>query len=137
MAASTSWRRARPTLPPERRLIRRETQRSSAVPTAPPGQALPAARDVAVLRQRASSLLSEIGREGREREQQRHLPYAFARKVANAGLLTFRIPKDYGGPGSSDRDAIRFVMELAAVDSNLAQALRPSFGLVEGLRAAG
>jgi hypothetical protein len=34
------------------------------------------------------------------------------------------------------RDAIRFVIELATVDSNLAQALRPNFGLVEGLLAA-
>ena len=31
------------------------------------------------------------------------------------------------------RDAIRFLIDLAAVDSNLAQALRPNFGLVEGL----
>jgi len=103
---------------------------------APPGQPLPPAYDLAVLRQRASCLLPEIGREAREREQQRHLPYALARKVANAGLLTFRIPKAYGGPGGSVRDTIRFVIELATVDSNLAQALRPNFGIVEGLLAS-
>ncbi|ABF10726.1 putative Acyl-CoA dehydrogenase (plasmid) [Cupriavidus metallidurans CH34] len=103
---------------------------------APPGNALPPAADVAILRQRAQALLPRIAEGAAIRELQRDLPYAFAREVANAGLLTFRIPKVYGGPGGTLRDAIRFVIELAAVDSNLAQALRPNFGLVEGLLAA-
>lgn len=102
-------------------------------PQAP--QPLPAAADVAVLRQRAQALLPAIGQDAAHRESRRELPFDFARQVANAGLLTFRIPKAYGGPGGSVRDAIRFVQELAAVDANLAQALRPNFGLIEGLLA--
>ena len=102
---------------------------------APPTDPLPPAADVAILRQRAQALLPEIGHDAAQREHRRELPYALARQVANAGLLTFRIPKAYGGPGGSVCDAIRFVMELATVDSNLAQALRPNFGLVEGMLA--
>ncbi|WP_084085140.1 acyl-CoA dehydrogenase family protein [Cupriavidus sp. USMAA2-4] len=100
---------------------------------APPGQPLPPAGDAAALFQRAQALLPRIAHGAAQRERERELPYALAREVANAGLLTFRIPKAYGGPGGSMRDAIRFLIDLAAVDSNLAQALRPNFGLVEGL----
>ena len=80
-------------------------------------------------------MLPQIAEAAASRERQRELPYSHARQIANAGLLTFRIPKAYGGPGGSVRDAIRFVIELASVDSNLAQALRPNFGLVESLLA--
>ena len=98
-------------------------------------QPQPPAADVALLRQRAQALLPDIGRDAAQRKSRRELPFEFARQVANAGLLTFRIPKAYGGPGGSMRDAIRFVQELASVDANLAQALRPNFGLIEGLLA--
>ncbi|RZT31387.1 acyl-CoA dehydrogenase family protein [Cupriavidus agavae] len=102
---------------------------------APPGQPLPPAPDVATLRVRAAALLPDIAREAADRELRRELPYALARQVANAGLLTFRIPRAYGGPGGSVREAFAFVIDLAAADANLAQALRPNFALVEGLLA--
>jgi len=102
---------------------------------APRGEALPPAGEVAVLRERARALLPEIAAEASARESRRELPFALARKIANAGLLTFRIPKAYGGPGGSIRDTIQFVIDLAAVDANLAQSLRPNFGLVEGILA--
>ncbi|WP_454731343.1 MULTISPECIES: acyl-CoA dehydrogenase family protein [Cupriavidus] len=108
---------------------------ATAAHPAPPGQALPPAGDVATLLRRAQALLPEIGREAARREQQRELPYALARRIADAGLLTFRIPKAYGGPGGSMRDTIRFLIDLAAVDSNITQALRPNFGLIEALLA--
>ncbi len=103
---------------------------------APQGTALPAAGDTATLFARAEALLPRIGEGAAEREKQRALPYEQARRIAEAGLLTFRIPRAYGGPGGSVRDAIRFVIALAGVDSNLAQALRPNFGLVEALLSA-
>lgn len=96
-----------------------------------------AATDAAGLFARAAQLLPEIGAEAAEREQRRELPYVLVRRIAEAGLLTFRIPKSYGGPGGSVHDVIRFVIELAAVDSNIAQALRPNFGIVEGLLFSG
>ncbi len=104
---------------------------SAALDDAP--QLHPRPLDMPVLRQRAQALLPDIAAQAAQRESRRELPFAFARQIADAGLLTIRIPQAYGGPGGSVRDAIRFVIELASVDANLAQALRPNFGLVEGL----
>jgi alkylation response protein AidB-like acyl-CoA dehydrogenase len=100
---------------------------------APLGQALPAAASVAELYARAQLLLPEIAAGAAAREQLRSLPYALLRRIAQAGLLTFRIPRRYGGPGGTVRDLIRFLIDLSAVDSNVAQALRPNFGLIESL----
>lgn len=100
---------------------------------APLGQALPPANDTALLFARAQALLPQIAEGAAAREQERQLPYALVRRIAEAGLLSFRIPKAYGGPGGSVRDVIRFVVELASVDSNIAQALRPNFGIIDSL----
>src|SRR5690606_38861756 len=53
--------------------------------------------------------------------------------LADAGLLTWRVPLEHGGPGATVPEVVRFLLALAAVDANIAQALRPLFGLVEGL----
>lgn len=100
---------------------------------APLGQALPPARDSAELRARAAALLPLIAEGAAEREAVRELPFALVRQIAEAGLLTFRIPKAYGGPGGSVRDLTRFLIDLAAVDSNIAQALRPNYGFIDSL----
>lgn len=100
---------------------------------APLGQALPPATDPALLFTRAQSLLPQIAEAAAARENARTLPYALVRQIAEAGLLSFRIPKAYGGPGGSVRDVIRFLVELAAVDSNIAQALRPNYGFIDSL----
>lgn len=102
---------------------------------APLGRPLPPAGDPALLFARAQALLPQIAEEAAARESARTLPYALVRNIAEAGLLTFRIPKAYGGPGGSVRDVVRFLVELSAVDSNIAQALRPNYGLVESLLA--
>ncbi|MDM0035143.1 acyl-CoA dehydrogenase family protein [Variovorax sp. J22P271] len=104
---------------------------------APRQQAAPAAGDASVLFARAAALLPEIAEGAAAREQARELPYALVRRIAEAGLLTFRIPREYGGPGASVRDVIRFVIDLAAVDSNIAQALRPNYGIIDGLLFSG
>lgn len=100
---------------------------------APLGQVLPLAADVSVLFARTQDLLPSLAEGSAERERERELPYALIRRIAEAGLLTWRIPKAYGGPGASIRDVIRFVIEVASVDSNIAQALRPNFGTIESL----
>ncbi|WP_326543406.1 acyl-CoA dehydrogenase family protein [Pseudorhodoferax sp.] len=102
---------------------------------APLGQALPPAGSVALLRARAQALLPQIAEGAAERENARELPYALVRRIAEAGLLTFRIPKAYGGPGGSVHDVIGFLIDLAAVDSNIAQALRPNYGVIDSLLA--
>ena len=110
---------------------------SSSLHPAPRQQAAPAASDASVLFARAAALLPQIAEGAAGREQARELPYALVRRIAAAGLLTFRIPRAYGGPGASVHDLIRFVIDLAAVDSNIAQALRPNYGIIDGLLFSG
>ena len=95
----------------------------------------PPATEVAELFQRAKALLPAIAEAAAEREAVRELPYALVRQIAEAGLLTFRIPRAYGGPGGTVRDVTRFLIDLAAVDSNIAQALRPNYGFIDSLLA--
>lgn len=85
------------------------------------------------LRRRAAELLPELAAGAAERELVRELPRAQIRALAAAGLFTFRIPAAHGGAGSSVAEVFAFLIDLAAADSNIAQAVRPSFGRVEHL----
>lgn len=89
--------------------------------------------NIALLQERAAQLLPGIAAGAAERERARELPHAQIRAIAAAQLLTFRIPTEHGGAGSSVREVIQFIIDLAAVDSNIAQALRPGFAFVESL----
>jgi alkylation response protein AidB-like acyl-CoA dehydrogenase len=91
------------------------------------------ARSAAELQERAARLLPEIAAGAAARERDRVMPYEWVRSIAEEGLYTFRVPKRFGGPGGSVRDVIRFVIDLASVDSNIAQSLRPGFGFIESL----
>ncbi|MBH3431537.1 acyl-CoA dehydrogenase family protein [Pseudomonas citronellolis] len=97
----------------------------------------PATLDLAELRRRAVPRLAAIAEGAAERERLRQLPHEQVRALAAARLLCFRIPAEYGGGGASVRDTVQFVIDLAAVDSNVAQSLRPSFAFIEGLLARG
>lgn len=88
------------------------------------------------LQRRAVQVIADIGAGAAERERTRQLPYQQVRQVADAGLLTFRVPKSYGGPGATVVDTFRFIIDLASVDANIAQSLRPTFNFVERLLAA-
>lgn len=90
---------------------------------------------VADLQRRAARLLPQIAAGAAERERSRQLPYEQIQQLAAEKLLTFRIPQAYGGSGSSVREVIAFIIDLAAVDSNVAQALRPGFLFLDGLLA--
>ncbi|MBT9301870.1 acyl-CoA dehydrogenase family protein [Pseudomonas sp. TAE6080] len=85
------------------------------------------------LLQRAAVLLPQIAEGAAARERTRQLPHEQIRQLAAARLLTLRIPQRYGGSESSVREVVQFVIDLAAVDSNIAQSLRPSFAFVESL----
>ncbi|GLW10907.1 acyl-CoA dehydrogenase [Microtetraspora sp. NBRC 13810] len=93
------------------------------------------ASGVTGLRERAGALLAELAAGAADRERLRELPRAEVRRLAEAGLFTFRVPARYGGAGSSVEEVIGFVVDLAAADSNIAQAVRPCFGRVEALLA--
>lgn len=92
---------------------------------------------VAVLRERAARILPEIAVGASQRERDRLLPHAEIRRVAGARLLAFRIPAGHGGADATVREVIQFIIDLAAADSNIAQALRSGFAFVESLRASG
>jgi alkylation response protein AidB-like acyl-CoA dehydrogenase len=89
---------------------------------------------VAELFARAEKLFPVFAAGAAARERNRTLPHAEIRRIAQARLLTLRIPREHGGAGATARELFQFLINLAAVDSNIAQALRPSFLFVEGLR---
>lgn len=91
---------------------------------------------VTELSARLDALLPEIAKGAAERERHRQLPYEAVASLAKAGIYTTRIPAQYGGPGGSVEDVIGLLVRIASVDSNVAQALRPGLGFVEGLLAA-
>ncbi|MDY7532460.1 acyl-CoA dehydrogenase family protein [Pseudomonas sp. Bout1] len=101
----------------------------SAVPT-------PSIVTVAELNARADRILPQIAAGAAQRERDRQLPYEAVAQVAQAGLFTVRIPKRFGGAGGSVKDAIALLIRIASADSNVAQALRPGFGFIEGLLAS-
>jgi len=94
------------------------------------------ATDIAHLKARIVALLPAIGAGAAQRERERQLPHEAIAQLAAAGLYTVRIPTQYGGPGGSVSDVIELLLQVASVDSNVAQALRPGFAFVEGLLAA-
>ncbi|WP_028696103.1 acyl-CoA dehydrogenase family protein [Pseudomonas cremoricolorata] len=96
----------------------------------------PPAADVATLKARVSALLPAIGAGAAQRERERQLPHAAIAQLAAAGVYTVRIPARHGGPGGSVSDVIELLLGIAAVDSNVAQALRPGLAFVEGLLAS-
>lgn len=101
----------------------------SAVPTPP-------VVTVAELNACADRILPQIAAGAAQRERDRQLPYEAVAQIAQAGLFTVRIPKRFGGAGGSVKDVIALLIRIASADSNVAQALRPGFGFVEGLLAS-
>jgi alkylation response protein AidB-like acyl-CoA dehydrogenase len=101
----------------------------SAIPTPP-------VVTVAELNARADRILPQIAAGAAQRERDRQLPYEAVAQIAQAGLFTVRIPKRFGGAGGSVKDVIALLIRIASADSNVAQALRPGFGFVEGLLAS-
>ncbi|SDJ15047.1 Acyl-CoA dehydrogenase [Pseudomonas delhiensis] len=110
---------------------------TTAATALPPANPELNALDLAELRRRAVPRLATIAEGAAERERLRQLPHEQVRALAADRLLCFRIPAAYGGAGASVRDTVQFVIDLAAVDSNVAQSLRPSFAFIEGLLARG
>lgn len=102
-------------------------------PLGNPNGSTTVAADLATLRQRADALLPVLRTGAESRERERLLPHDQIRSIAAAGLYTFRIPQAAGGSGAAVQDVIRFVMDVAAADSNIAQALRPGFLFIENL----
>ena len=68
-----------------------------------------------------------------DRERNRTLPFDEIRLLKEAGFGALRVPKEYGGLGATLRQAFDLLIGLAATNSNLPQALRVHFNIVEDL----
>lgn len=66
-----------------------------------------------------------------QRETERILLHSEVRQLADAGFTSLRVPAELGGSGVSAQDFFRLLVELAAAESNLAQALRSHIAFVE------
>jgi alkylation response protein AidB-like acyl-CoA dehydrogenase len=66
-----------------------------------------------------------------ERDRTRNLPHDAIRWLKEAGFGSVRVPIRFGGAGASITQLFQLLIELAAADSNLPQALRAHFAFVE------
>ncbi|AZG47761.1 acyl-CoA dehydrogenase family protein [Gordonia insulae] len=71
--------------------------------------------------------LSRIGATARTREDTRDYAHDEVRELADHGIGLTGIARDEGGAGGTVRDVVELVIEIARADSNVAQALRPTF----------
>lgn len=66
-----------------------------------------------------------------DREVDRQLPYDEVAQLRAARFGALRVPVEFGGYGASVRQLFRQLIELAAAESNIPQALRVHFSFVE------
>ncbi|MCW2130964.1 acyl-CoA dehydrogenase family protein [Arthrobacter sp. VKM Ac-2550] len=66
-----------------------------------------------------------------DREQARELPFEQIGWLKEAGFGAARIPAEFGGDGLSWEEFTQLLIELAAADSNIPQALRSHIALTE------
>jgi alkylation response protein AidB-like acyl-CoA dehydrogenase len=66
------------------------------------------------------------------RETDRVLLHEQIGELAAAGFGAARVPREFGGDGATAVQFFRLLVELAAAESNLAQALRSHIAFVEG-----
>ncbi|NQW87045.1 MULTISPECIES: acyl-CoA dehydrogenase family protein [unclassified Frigoribacterium] len=76
-------------------------------------------------------LFDRIAAGAAERDREHRLPVAEIRELADAGFGALRVPVEFGGSGATLPQLFRLLTELAAADSNIPQALRGHFALVE------
>ncbi|WP_299050282.1 acyl-CoA dehydrogenase family protein [uncultured Nocardioides sp.] len=97
----------------------------------PPSPAGTAPDPLVRVRARLAPLLAEIAEGAVRREVDGELPTDAVRRLAEAGVGAVRVPVEHGGDGLDLRGLTALWIDLAAADSNLAQALRGHGALVE------
>ena len=85
--------------------------------------------------ERFQPILDDIAAEAVLAEIERRLPFDAIARLKASGFTSARVPVAFGGLDLSLADLFELVMQLAAADSNIAQALRAHFGYVEHLRS--
>ncbi|ROQ03914.1 alkylation response protein AidB-like acyl-CoA dehydrogenase [Curtobacterium sp. PhB142] len=76
-------------------------------------------------------IIDRIAAGASERERDHRLPFEEIRELAAAGFGAVRVPVAHGGAGATLPQLFRLLTELATADSNIPQALRGHFALVE------
>ena len=79
-----------------------------------------------------AKLIARVAVGASEHERRREPPFAAMQLVKEAGLGRLRIPVEEAGAGATLPELFSVLIDLAAADSNLAQALQLHFAFVEG-----
>ena len=87
--------------------------------------------DYEALAARFRPIFARIAEGAVERERSRTLPFEPIQWLKHAGFGAVRVPVEFGGAGASLPQLFQLLIELAAVDSNVTQALRGHFAFVE------
>lgn len=91
----------------------------------------PAHPDLAALKARFAPLFERIREGATRRERKRILPVEEIGWLKEAGFTALRVPVEFGGAGVSLEQFFDLLIDLAAADTNIVQALRGHFALVE------
>ena len=92
---------------------------------------VPSTRSFDRLLARFAPLFARIAEGAVERETRRILPRDEIAALRDAGFGALRIPVEHGGAGATLPELFALLIELAAAESNIPQALRAHFGAVE------
>lgn len=87
--------------------------------------------DYEALAARFRPIFARIAEGAVERERTRTLPFEPIKWLKQAGFGAVRVPVEFGGAGASLPQLFQLLIELAAADSNVTQALRGHFAFVE------
>ncbi|MFC3061184.1 acyl-CoA dehydrogenase family protein [Paenirhodobacter populi] len=87
--------------------------------------------DTAELKARFRPILERIAEGALRRERERILPFEEIGWLKESGFTALRVPVEYGGSGASLVQVFDLLIDLAEADTNIAQALRGHFALVE------
>ena len=87
--------------------------------------------DYPTLAARFRPIFARIAAGAVQREQSRTLPHEPIQWLKEAGFGAVRVPVEYGGGGASLPQLFELLIELAAADSNILQALRGHFAFAE------
>jgi alkylation response protein AidB-like acyl-CoA dehydrogenase len=94
---------------------------------------MPKSADAAAVLAGIDDLVRKLDKDVAARERDRVLPHDSMKVLRTSGVLSLRIPFEYGGAGGTIRQQMDAIIAIASVDSNVAQGIRPHFVFIEDL----